>query len=76
MIKAYGQHTVVKPVTSELSSGLQVKGDGEAIVYSCPDYPELEGKRILWNNKHKYIEYEDYYIIETAHIMALLEELE
>tara|TARA_R110000796_G_scaffold126648_2_gene241517 strand:+ start:104 stop:331 length:228 start_codon:yes stop_codon:yes gene_type:complete len=75
MIVAYGKYTVVKPVTSNLNSGLQVKGDGEAIVYSCPDYPELENKKILWNNKHKYIEYEDYYIIETVHIVALLEEL-
>tara|TARA_R110000822_G_scaffold35449_2_gene99946 strand:- start:208 stop:438 length:231 start_codon:yes stop_codon:yes gene_type:complete len=75
MIKAYGEFTVIKPVTKTTGSGLQVKGDGEAIVQSCPAYPELEGKKILYDDRHKFTEYEDYYIIRTEYIQALLEDL-
>tara|TARA_R110000744_G_scaffold246581_5_gene363042 strand:- start:1875 stop:2102 length:228 start_codon:yes stop_codon:yes gene_type:complete len=75
-MKAYGDFTIIKPVQNLIGGHILVKGDCEAIVHSCPTYPELEGKKILYDDRHKYTEYKDYYIIRTEYIQALLEELE
>ena len=72
MIKGFGDNVVIKPVTNTLLGGLQVKGDGEGIVQSCPSHPEIQGKRILFNENIKYIEHEIYLIIKLDSILAVL----
>lgn len=72
MIKAVGNNAVIKQITTTILGGIQVKGDGEGIVQSCPSHPEIQGKRILFDDRHENMEYKDYIIIKTEHILAVL----
>ena len=75
-MRAIGKHVVLKPAVTSFSGGLTLKGDGEAYVQSCPSMPELEGKKILFNDKTKYAEYEEFYITTFECILAVLDEEE
>jgi hypothetical protein len=71
-MKAFGDNAVIIPVNNTVHGGIQIKGDGEGMVHSCPSHPEIEGKRILFNENIKYIEHEEYLIIRLDSILAIL----
>ena len=71
-MKAFGDNAVIIPATNTLIGGLQVKGDGEGKVVSCPSHPEIQGKTILYNENLKYVEYEKYLIIKVDSILAVI----
>lgn len=72
IIQAFGDNAVIIPVTHNTSTGIQVKGDGEGIVFSCPSNPEILGKKILFNENLKYFEHGKYLIIRLESILAIL----
>lgn len=76
MIKAIGNNAIIKQKTTTILGGIQVKGDGEGVVQSCPSYPEIQGKRVLFDDRHENIEYNDYIIIKAEHILAVLGDAE
>jgi hypothetical protein len=71
-MRAFGDNAVIIPSTTTLVGGLQVKGDGEGKVISCPSNPEIEGKTILFSERIEYVEYEKYLIIKCHSILAVI----
>ena len=71
-MKAIGDYTIIQIEVNTSSTGLQVKNDGQGIVYSCPCHPELRGKRVLFDDNHNYKEYENYLIIPYKNLMAVI----
>ena len=47
-MKAIGDYTIIQIEVNTSSSGLQIKNDGQGLVYSCPSHPELIGKTVLF----------------------------
>ena len=72
-MKALGQHAAIKQENSTSTSGIQVKTDGRGIVESCPSMPEIEGKMILFDDRHRFATHEDIIFVPIEHIMGVLE---
>tara|TARA_R110000744_G_scaffold88497_1_gene172547 strand:- start:43 stop:261 length:219 start_codon:yes stop_codon:yes gene_type:complete len=71
-MKAIGDYTIIQIEVNTSSTGLQVKDDGQGKVVSCPSHPELMGKMVLFDDKNKYKEYENYLIIPYKNLMAVI----
>lgn len=72
-MKALGNFAAIELENSVSSSGIQVKSDGMGIVRSCPSMPEIEGKMILFDDRHRFATHEDIIFVPIEHIMGVLE---
>ena len=72
-MKADGEYAIIKFENTTNSSGIQIKNDGEVICVSCPNFPDLEGKTIVFDTNQTYTEVSGYMIMHSSFIMAVLE---
>jgi len=72
-MKAIGDYAIIELENSVSSTGIQVKTDGRGLVLSCPKYPEIEGKSIVFDTNQTYAEVSGYMIMHSSFIMAVIE---
>ena len=71
-MKSVGNFCIVLIQDSTSSSGIQVKSDGMGKVYSCVANPELEGKTVLYDDRQRYVTYNEFVIIDLDYVMAVI----
>lgn len=71
-MRALGNFAAIKLENSESSSGIQVKIDGRGLVHSCPSWPEIEGKIVLFDDRHRHNTYEDYVFVPLEDLLGVL----
>ena len=72
-MKAVGEYAIILIEDTINSSGIQIKNDGEGICISCPNFPDLEGKTIVFDTNQTYTEVSGYMIMHSSFIMAVIE---
>jgi|13_taG_2_1085334.scaffolds.fasta_scaffold15800_5 hypothetical protein len=72
-MKALGQHAAIKLENSTSTSGIQVKTDGRGIVESCPAMPEIEGKMVLFDERHRFCTHNEYIFVPIENLLGVLE---
>lgn len=73
-MKAIGDYAIVRIENSISESGIQVKTDGMGIVVSCPKYPDIEGKRILFDDRHRFPTHNDFIFVKIENLLGVFEE--
>lgn len=72
-MKSVGNFCIILIEDSTSSSGIKVKSDGMGVVHSCVANPSLEGKTVLYDDRQRYVTYNEYVIIGIDNIMAVIE---
>ena len=72
-MKALGKYAVIKLENSTSKSGIQVKIDSTGIVHSCPSMPEVEGKLVLFDDRHRFVTHDDMIIVSVEHLLGVIE---
>ena len=72
-MKSVGNFCIILVEDSTSSSGIKVKSDGMGKVHSCIANPALEGKTVLYDDRQRYVTYNEYVIIGMDYIMAVIE---
>ena len=60
--------------TQFLNQGIQVRIDSTGIVHSCPSMPEVEGKLVLFDDRHRFVTHDDMIIVSVEHLLGVLNE--
>ena len=72
-MKALGNYAVIKLENSTSKSGIQVRIDSTGIVHSCPSMPEIEGKLVLFDDRHRFVTHEDMIIVSVEHLLGVFD---
>jgi hypothetical protein len=72
-MKAIGDYAIVELENSTSSTGIQVKTDGLGLVLSCPKYPEIEGKMVLFDDRHRSPTHDDLIFVKVEYLLGVEE---
>jgi len=72
-MKAIGDYAIIELENSVSSTGIQVKTDGRGLVLSCPKYPEIEGKLVLFDDRHRSPTHEDLIFVKIEYLLGVEE---
>lgn len=72
-MKALGNYAIIKLENSVSKTGIQVRIDSTGIVHSCPSMPEIEGKMVLFDDRHRFVTHEDMIIVSAEHLLGVIE---
>jgi hypothetical protein len=72
-MKAIGDYAIVELENSTSSTGIQVKTDGRGLVLSCPKYPEIEGKMVLFDDRHRSPTHDDLIFVKVEYLLGVEE---
>ncbi len=72
-MKAIGDYAIIELENSVSSSGIQVKTDGRGLVLSCPKYPEIEGKIVLFDDRHRSPTHDDLIFVKVEYLLGVEE---
>jgi hypothetical protein len=70
-MKAVGNFAIIKLENSVSQLGIQIKTDGKGVVHSCPSIPDIEGKTVLFDDRHRYITHEEFIFVPTENILGV-----
>lgn len=72
-MKAIGDYAIIELENSVSSTGIQVKTDGRGLVLSCPKYPEIEGKIVLYDDRHRSPTHDDLIFVKVEYLLGVEE---
>jgi len=72
-MKAIGDYAIIELENSTSSMGIQVKTDGRGLVLSCPKYPEIEGKIVLYDDRHRSPTHDDLIFVKVEYLLGVEE---
>jgi len=72
-MKAIGDYAIIELENSVSSTGIQVKTDGRGLVLSCPKYPEIEGKIVLFDDRHRSPTHDDLIFVKVEYLLGVEE---
>ena len=72
-MKAVGEYAIILIEDTTNSSGIQIKNDGEGTCVSCPNFPDIEGKTVIFDTNQKYQEVNGFTILHSSFIMAVID---
>ena len=72
-MKAIGDYAIIELENSVSSTGIQVKTDGRGLVLSCPKYPEIEGKIVLFDDRHRSPTHNDLIFVKVEYLLGVEE---
>jgi len=72
-MRAIGDYAIIELENSTSSMGIQVKTDGRGLVLSCPKYPEIEGKIVLFDDRHRFVTHDDMIIVSVEYLLGVFE---
>ena len=72
-MKAIGDYAIIELENSVSSTGIQVKTDGRGLVLSCPKYPEIEGKNVIFDDRHRSPTHNDLIFVKVEYLLGVEE---
>tara|TARA_B110000444_G_C18456724_1_gene418290 strand:+ start:78 stop:296 length:219 start_codon:yes stop_codon:yes gene_type:complete len=72
-MKAIGDYAIIEVENSVSATGIQIKTDGMGLVHSCPKYPEIEGKMVLFDDRHRSPTHDNFIFIKTEYLLGVIE---
>ena len=72
-MRAIGDYAIIELENSTSSMGIQVKTDGRGLVLSCPKYPEIEGKIVLFDDRHRSPTHDDLIFVKVEYLLGVEE---
>ena len=72
-MKAIGDYAIIEVENSVSATGIQIKTDGQGLVLSCPKYPEIEGRFVLFDDRHRSPTHNDLIFVKTEYLLGVIE---
>ena len=72
-MKAIGDYAIIELENSVSSTGIQVKTDGRGLVLSCPKYPEIEGRFVIFDDRHRSPTHDDLIFVKIEYLLGVEE---
>lgn len=73
-MKALGNYAIIELENSVSNSGIQVRIDGKGIVHSCSVLPEIEGKVVLFDDRHRFPTHNNFVFVPLENLLGVFEE--
>ena len=70
-MKALGNYAILKLENSVSAQGIRVRIDSTGIVHSCPSMPEIEGELVLFDDRHRFVTFDDMIIVSVEHLLGV-----